>query len=80
MSTTRLVQAYTLTIGDVLVSAYGTYPRTITALRPVPTTQSGRPRRRPSVQVTVESHGTDGRLYSDTVYTHSLMRVQKEDR
>jgi hypothetical protein len=72
----RLIQASGLIIGDVLVNAYNKCPRTVYALRPVLTTATGKPRIRPASQVTIESKAEDQRLYSDTVYLGSLIRIR----
>lgn len=73
---TQLVQAKDLKLGDVMCNSYAKGLKDITALRAVTTTSEGRPRKRPPVQVTVESMARDTReLYTDTVYLHSLVRV-----
>lgn len=72
---TQLVPAREIVVGDVLCNAYAKLPRTVTTIRPVTTTLAGRPRVKPPVQVTIESTDPDGELYSDTVYSGSLVRV-----
>lgn len=71
-----LIRARDVMVGDFLVASDGTQPRKVTAVRPVMTTQQGRPRTRPAVQITIQSqHIVTHELYSDTVYLDSPVRV-----
>ena len=72
----RLVQASDLRIGDVLVTAYDTRPETITDLRAVTTTARGTARRKPPVQVTIQTTDDARNLGSRTVYLGSLIRIR----
>jgi len=74
---TKLITVRQLRVGDVLVTAYDTQPRTVTKLEPVTTTAAGGERTRPPTQLLVSSRDEQHALYSDCQYLGSLVRVRE---